>query len=568
MKTLKITYDFKTQRGLVLRLRARLGQHFELRFRPIGINGGDGKKEEEKGPLSIMSLPAELIDFITMLLVKTNPTSAETKGLFSFARTSAAIREFLENPQLERALTLQVLGVRHSRTREERHLGLERNVKKRYGDYRKETGDSKEVREGVLGLLGLPAEALQDMANRNKIIYKDKSEEAYYPFIAFRPEYEEGDRRISAWPWWYLRLLSNHLSLQSMKRPFTDETDGFISSEVLVELESPSRRFTDSSVKGASDIMTILGLGQSSSIRADMSHKWSAGADLIVIPLDTLADRVEKLSAGVALYGDPSPSKDKITKRIFRIVVSEYIGWRQRVPPSGGRGLYRKEVTVTGKIKNNVDISLALYLHNVYVGNSTMVNFLTPKQDSRSRLRIEYLSLRHIYFETPTQLDLSGATGEFLIEFRFGPTNMNQTPKLSCPSSLLKEILLVGPVAPKTGILLWDIPDDTATAAEPCFPELTYLRITGNVGIWKPMVLERLSKFPKLKHISLERFTGTTEDLDRIGKIMEQAPQSRTNEGIEVVVWFEIDPDDPQKTREYYDSLLNDYYDKFDGVRF
>ncbi len=158
-RILHLTYDPKTQRGLVLRLQACLGQHFQLRFQSIGSNGG-------KSSFPIMDLPVEMVFYIISFLLNPNPTKQDIKTLFSLARSSPSIRILLEDPAMERMTSLQLLGASHSRNWEQRRLGLEPNVNKRYGVFRKETDDTEELRRGILGLLGLPHEPLQRMANR------------------------------------------------------------------------------------------------------------------------------------------------------------------------------------------------------------------------------------------------------------------------------------------------------------------------------------------------------------------------------------------------------------------
>ncbi len=170
-RILHLSYDPKTQRGLVLRLRAQLGQHFELRFRPIGVNdgggGGKGKgKQKEEAPIDYFSevLPVEILYMILGVLVKTNPSKEETKILFAMAGTSHLIRSIMENPSFENMISLRVLGARHSRSVAQRRLGIDGIVSSRFGP--------------VLTMLGLSPEKLQTLAKKNKAKIVIKGEAA------------------------------------------------------------------------------------------------------------------------------------------------------------------------------------------------------------------------------------------------------------------------------------------------------------------------------------------------------------------------------------------------------
>ncbi len=546
-KILLLTYDPKTQRGLVLRLRARLGQHFELRFKSIGVNGnGKGKeKEEGKKPFPILSLPAELVNFITMFLIKINPTSEESKTLFSFARSDPAFREFLEHPGLERMTSQNVLGVSHSRTREERRLGLEPNVKKRYRHvlWKLSLFNAKDIK------------SLQDIADRNAEKYKEGGAKAYLPFITSqRPkkkvegEEEEQEKkrikitpRISSWPWWYFRLLSNHRSLVSMTNPVSMTThvsvdsDLFSASIVTVNALEPVRErirpprhfnlrtFTDvrpkSFVSGpeGGDILLRFGRHQLAKRWRDLHSQLPAGADLMVIPMDKLITRA-------GLFGFGMNRHMKLEGSIQLI-----ISVAQPIPleiPREGRASFRKEVIMTGLEKmtkiielhrqeeievKRYNVELTLQIQHAYLGNG-LTQFLGHQRGARPYLRLKTLNLQHVHFENHlAPLDLSGITGDQLAGLRFGPTNLSHVPKLSCPSPHLTKLRLVTPNT-RNSILLWDLPEDPA----PCFPKLDQLHIKGNVRIWKSPLVEKIGKFPLLTEIYLETFPGHDEDLLRL----------------------------------------------------
>lgn len=537
-KILHLTYDPETQTGLILRLRSRLGQHFELRFIPIEANGDEEeddndketKKEPKKIPASFASLPAELVNYITMFLIKTNPTKDETKGLFSFAKTSKLTREFIESENLERATYKNVLGAYHSRGREERRLGLEPNVAHRY--------------RGALKFLGLSAAELQITANENIEMYSQRSSMAYGPYITYELAKknkleEEEPQGISAWPWWYLRFLSNYNSLVSLTNPYTNHVSDLFSTSVL----STTVKWRPESVT-KSGVSEATGGGNFSKLTYAARHpnkmgppKWSTGADLMVIPLDILVLR------GRDYINDLIKAGRTVIKPLkLNISIAEYSPNTSTSYPSSSV-YYRKEVVMIGLEKNKLmknlsfKIQLELHINQAFLGNS-IINFLNHKQGARSYLRLMSLDLGNVYFNNPDQqLDLRSITGEYLKNLKFGPTNAHQVPKLSCPSISLEEIELWGSNPGRNdneiSFLKWDIPDDPNT----CFPNITSLTLNGNIDIWKiDGMLDKLSLFPNLKIISLYKFYGTEKDLYRLVMILQQAQQSGTATGIRIIV--------------------------------
>ncbi len=591
-RTLHLSYDPKTQRAIVLRLRARLGRHFDLQFHAIGANGMKRKrdkdedakekksfavfmrfldhykdpkkkktqpdvnpkdpKRQKKVPFPIQQLPAELVDYITTLMIKLNPTKAEIKGLFLFARSSPFIRGFFESEGLERAMTMKTLGAVHSRSREERRLGLEPNVAKRYGDYKKENFGSKEVRKGVLGLLGLPSEALQDMANRNALIYKARGSKAYGPFIVYdllrkeKPEKEELEEEeqpdvdittfhISAWPWWYLRLLSNYKSMVSMTHRFSeDNSDGFFAAVVSMVAKKRPESVTVLAHNDSEDMshgdLFLWNLLDTPDRDNYKWHKWSAGADLMVIPMHLLILRAQNYVTNTGFIG--------VKPIQLSVYVSESMP--STILPEQGKASYRKEVVVLpekipkqfmlqGSKKFGVDMSrlvLTFQIHDAYLGDS-LTNFLKLLRTTpTSYMQMESLFLKKLYFENPTSLDL---TGKLLSSLEFGPSNLTQVPNF-CPAPKLRILELR---TEKDDILIWDIPDDPAT----CLPLLRTLAFSYDIQIRNaPEALEKFSKFPKLNYLILEGFSGEAEDLRRLGGILEQAPKAKSSRGITVVV--------------------------------
>ncbi len=227
---LRVIYDPHTQRGMVLRLRKRLGRNFVLHYRPVGTNGGgEEEEEEEEEEFPLLELPAELISMITILLMA-DMTRQGAKDVFSLAATSTRLREFLNFPSLENTISLYVLGARHSRTREERRLGLEPDVALRY--------------RGILNYIGTRPHGLQEIADKNAALYEKYGSGAYTGRVVLK----EGksrmrldlSQRIESWPWWYLRLLSNRMSLTSMSNPFRPTSDGFSGSVVSLLMLRPT----------------------------------------------------------------------------------------------------------------------------------------------------------------------------------------------------------------------------------------------------------------------------------------------------------------------------------------
>ena len=574
---LQLTYDPKTQLGLILRVRARLGDHFELRFQPIGANGkGKKKVKEEVAPISV--LPAELVDYITMLLIKLYPTEAETKTLFSFAASSPFFRKFIESETLERAITNKVLGAVHSRSREERRLGLERDVVGRY--------------HYVLSFLDFQddhIESLQLIADWNAEIYEKRKEKAYYPFIPierdFKEEEEEEEesssqkrrkidplivrlidkRHISAWPWWYFRLLGNYHSLVSITNPITMKGDLFSASVVYLSAlqrnfwEGPShlRTLSDAKMNRISNPggrSFLLSVGGHERQNYQIWGGWSAAADLMIIPMDKLVDRAVGYTYEIGRTMDLQGS----TKLL--ISVSESMPTREAPidprsyynPKDGrkdGRASYRKEVAITGlknlqkKIVRHIqhegkatevafELDVVLQVQHAYLGTGWN-EFLEHKLGARAYLLLVNLRLQHVYFENQASLDLTGITQKFLSYLNFGPTNLSQVPKLHCPSPYLKKLQLSDWGFYENNILLWDLSEINP---ETCFPMLQDLSISGNVKIWEAPLVYKFSKFPNLKTISLWGFRGNEDDLLRLASVLELSPQSGTPEGVVVVV--------------------------------
>ncbi len=553
MTTLHLSYDPKTQGGLVLRLRARLGHHFQLRFHAIGVNGRKRKRRTKKktqpdlnpkdkkrqkvvkeDPFPIQLLPAELVDFITTLIIKLNPSKAEAKGLFSFARSSPFIRNFFESEGLEGAMSLKTLGAIHSRSREERRLGLESNVAGRY--------------RGVLNLLGLSSRrvsVLQDVANRNALIHKARGSEAYDPFIVYdplrkeKPEKEELEEEeqpeidittlhISAWPWWYFRLLSNYKSMVSMSHSLTiNNSDGFFASVVTLHAKHRqdswmSFEHNDSEdVRQGYDFLTLLADNPE---RDNYKwQKWSAGADLMVIPMGALILRAKKYFIDSGLIATQPI--------VLSVHASEPMPRRLTTTTTQDKAAYRKEVVVLTKempkqfmvqdIQNfapNVssDLHLTFDISQAYLGDS-LAHFLESLRTPKSYMHMKELTLEKLYFENPSSLDLAGKFLSYLI---FGSSNMKQVPNF-CPAPELTHIdLQTG----KNDILIWDIPDDPAT----CLPKLHTLYLSHQIQMGNsPEALNRFSKFPSLSYLILDHFYGNVTDLRRLAAILAQAPQAK-----------------------------------------
>ena len=557
MTTLHLSYDPKTQLGMVLCLRARLGQHFELRFHPIGANGkkrkrgGGGdkqrdlnprdpkkqKEEEEEEPFTILSFPVELIYYITGFMVKSHPTPEETKGLFAFARSTHDLRFYIEDPGLENVISQKFLGTQHTRTREERRLGLEPNVAKRY--------------KAVFNLLGLKKEnikALQAKANRNIQTYKIEVEKRKKAAAAKKPR--EKEWTIRSWPWWYFRALANHRSFQSIINPFVDdESDVFSMALISVVALQPDpsstsmppkihrlRRFREGTSVHSPKHLLDIGRDNMYPVRMYKLQKWTSGADLMVIPIDKLVQRALTYS-----YNIGRKMELKSPTRLTISVSESMLVFEAREGPAS----FRKEVKMTGLDKlpdtmvrhgppvggkvtiHDFDLKIILQIQQAYLGKDWS-QFLGPQRKPLPYLHLESLSLEHVYFENVPKevplehvyfenvpkevpLDLSALTGPFLSKLRFGPSNLSHVPKLFCPSPHLTELRLVTPNT-RNSILLWDLPEDPT----PCFPNLNYLEIKGNVKIWKSPLVEKIGKFPMLNEIILESFPGHDPDLLRL----------------------------------------------------
>ena len=589
-KILHLSYDPKTQRGMVLCLRARLGQHFELRFHPIGVNGKKRKRggkqsdlnprdpkkqkeEEEAEPFTILSFPVELIYYITGFMVKSHPTPEETRGLFAFARSTSELRFYIEDPGLENVISQKFLGTQHSRNREERRMGLEPNVAKRY--------------KAVFKLLGLKdknIKALQAKANRNIQTYKTAKKS------------REKEWTIRSWPWWYFRALANHRSFQSLANPFVDdESDIFSMSLISVVALQPDprstyrppkthrlRRFSEGANVDSAEFLLDIGRGN---VRPEDMYdwqKWTSGADLMVIPIDRLVQRALTYSYNIGRKMElKSPTN-------LTISVSE------PMPVSrSSRGLepFRKEVVMTGlsDLPNTLsrhvqsqgkakiidfDLRLVLQIQQAYLGNAWS-QFLGPQRKPLPYLHLESLSLEHVHFENPRAppLDLSALTGEFLSKLRFGPSNLRHVPKLFCPSPHLTELRLVTPNTRNSilqgSILLWDLEGIKPAS---CFPKLNYIHIIGNVKIWKSPVILKLPFFPNLRSITLEKFPGTLEDLRRLGRVLKQAPQRSVlvaggHYPVGITVWVSFAPPNEHYSVEtgYVVDLQGVYFKDFHG---
>lgn len=582
MKTLEITYDSKTQRGLVLRLRAQLGQTFKLRFRSIGSNGD---KKEGALPTSIYHLPAEVLSQIVGVMVKMNPTKQDIKRLFSAAASTFVIREIIEDPGFENMISLRVLGIHHSRSREERRVGLEPNVAKRY--------------RSVLSSLGFNTQQIksfQHLADRNAEIYAEKGAAAYYPFITFRSDKEleeeeelkspssekrEGmtqrkdswwwwwwhfqsdedleeeeeeeeelessssssgnrggmSRRISAWPWWYFRLLSNHMILQSMKRPFGPQSDGFFASVASLgsldaKFQNPMHKrvhfHTDASKLLTRDFLHPFKIEsffekilEKPSASFDKWQQGSAGADLMIIPMLHLVKRAAILTIRAEFSDETQRGPTHLLITAAEAMPME--------TPREGKASYRKEVVVLTRFANsNFDLLLILNLRHVYLGNS-MVQFLNHLQP-RPNFHLQKLKLEHVHFPNPNSpLVLSGFAKKEFSVLLFGPSNLSQVPKLSCPSSLKRIFLVATPKFP----LRWSLTGiDIAT----CYPKLDTIKIKGNVEIWKSPLVEKIGKFPSLEEIFLYRFPGNDEDLLRLAANLQNDDASKT-----VIVYLSYD---------------------------
>ena len=554
----RLSYNPKTQLGTVLRLRAQLGHVFQLRFKPIGVNGKGGghhKEEEEEeeeeeeadATATIYHLPAEILYDIVRIITKINPTKEDTKTLFSAAASTFMIRQIIEDVGFENMMSRRVLGIQHSRLREERRLGLEPNVAERY--------------KGVLAGLRFKKKnikLLQELADRNADIYDVEKSEAYLPFIPLRSneeldvlqknttEEEEEQpesskkrlrlaRRISAWPWWYFRLLSNHLSLESVTRPFGPKSDGFSASVVHHSM------WGDMGLRGHTDAEpnTPIYVNRSPGFLINIARnpsaasvarwqKWSAGADLMVIPMKKLVKRAWVYSKNAFKDGGTTEGSTHLT-----ISVAESM-------PRPVKASYRKEVVILTKLSQKempanlifkyevkkrgetefkkkkliFDLRLTLEIQHAYLGNS-MVQFLNHSLQPRPYLQVEKLSLQHVHFKNPASgLDLSGIAKN-LHEFRFGPSNLNKVPKLFCPSLLYRLRLLA---APKT-LLSWDLRPRVNPAT--CFSYLNSLYIDGDIKIWEYPLLGKIGNFPNLTSIVLNHFSGNDEDLLRLAKALQ-----------------------------------------------
>ncbi len=596
--TLHLSYDPKTQLGMVLCLRARLGQHFKLRFHPIGVNGTKrkrGGKQRDLNPrdpkkqkaFTILSFPVELIYYITGFMVKSHPTPEETRGLFAFARSTSELRFYIEDPGLENVISRKFLGTQHTRNREERRMGLEPNVAKRY--------------KAVFKLLGLKdknIKALQAKANRNIQTYKIEVEKRKKA-----EESREKEWTIRSWPWWYFRALANHRSFQSLANPFVDdESDIFSMALISVVALQPDpmstyrparthrlRTFSEgANVDSAQFLLDIVRGNTKPADRYDW-QKWTSGADLMVIPIDRLVQRALTYSYNI---GRKMELKGPTN---LTISVSEPMPVSR---PSRGLASFRKEVVMTGlsdlpdtlgrhvqsrgKAKIiDFDLRLVLQIQQAYLGNAWS-QFLGPKRKPLPYLHLESLSLEHVYFEKPkappkdssalinpkkdlsastNPLDLSALTGEFLSELRFGPSNSRHVPKLFCPTPHLTHLRLVAPNT-RNSILLWNLEGINPAS---CFPNLDHIHIGGNVNIWTSPAVLKLSKFPKLRSITLEKFPGTLRDLRRLGKALEQAPQSDIPGGHYphgITVWVRFIP----PNTDY--SVQGGYDFNFKGVYF
>ena len=588
-KILHLSYDAKTQGGLVLVLRARLGHHFDLRFHAIGVNvkrkrpkdtkdktqqqpdvnPKDSKRQKvvEEDPFPVQHLPAEIVFFITTLMIKNNPTKAETKGLFAFVRSSPFIRDFFESVSLERAMSLKALGAVHSRSREERRLGLEPNVAGRY--------------RGVLKLLGLPTAELQQMANRNALIYKARGSKAYDPFITYvplrrgKPPFEEEEEEeqpeidvttlhISAWPWWYLRLLSNYKSMVSMTHSFSeDNSDGFFAGVVSIIAKDLPESIMTFEHNDSEDMhhgnLFLWNLPPDTNDRK--WHKWSAGADLMVIPMDLLILRAQKYVTNTGLIG--------IEPIRLSVYVSESM--LSTILPKQGKASYRKEVVVLsekipkqfmlqGRKKFGVHMSrleLTFQIHDAYLGDSLTQFLKLLRTSPKSYMQMESLFLKKVYFENPTRLDLTSKSLSYL---EFGPSNLKQVPKF-CPAP---ELVTIDLRTEKDDILIWDIPEDPAT----CLPLLRTLAFGNDIQIRKaPKALEKFSKFPKLNFLALEGFHGEAEDLQRLGGILERAPKAKSSRGITVAVGLD-EESNSGLNKIILKFLFSNLNAKFEGVRF
>ncbi len=583
MKILELTYDPKTQHGMVLRLQKQLGQTFKLRFRPIGANGKRKEKkeeeeEEEETIFPILSLPVEIIAPIILLLVEVDPTPSDITTLFTLVNISFITREIIEDPWFERMISKKVLGAVHSRSREERRLGLEPEVAKRYGS--------------LLKRIGRKAKPLQEIADRNAEKYKRGGSAAYLPFIAtVRPELkaeeEESSKkrikvagRISSWPWWYLRLVSNRHSLESITNPFGMKSDGFSGSVVDIKFEEFNRRGHRlyDTTHGDLNRNSLMMIGMQPKRAFRRWDTGSAGADLMVIPMNLLVRRALKF------YLESS------TRWIFKNSANLVISVVESMPTKKGSGqademdsFYRKEVVITGleteatslnlpelgmlqellkiptdKIKE-FNLGLTLQIRYAYLGPS-VIQFLNHKLGARSYLRLKILSLEHVYLETEaSSLDLTGIAGKSLVNLRFGPSNLSWVPKLACPSPKFKHITLGVREPAATNILLWDLPNNPAA----CFPKLESIKVSGNIEIWASPTVQKISKLPKLWLIELDNFSANLDALRQLGKTLErsQIPRRSYTVTVNFITHF-----DPSKTEDYH--ALRNEQDNFRRVEF
>ena len=566
-KIIQLTYDPKTQLGMVLRLRSRLGDHFELRFQPIGVNG-KGKSKPSPNQTSIYHLPVEILFIITEYIIKIDPTQEDIKGLFGAAATSFVIRQILEDHRFERIITKKFLGVHHSRNSEERRLGLEPNVAKRY----------KQVFYD-LGFKDKHIKSLQDLADRNAKIYLEEGSAAYSGFITFRSdediqvlsekakELEEEEeeeeeeeprkkkikkeRHISSWPWWYFRAWANRKNLESILMPYTEaDNDNLFSMSVVSVIGMDSvitRRGPGTEFKGyeftegysSEKLSFLLSIGRYEEGGHEWRGSWATPADLMIIPIDKLVSRALNYTYDIGEDMELKGSTQLV------ISISEPMPLHKQ---REGAASFRKEVIMTGLDNlpdtmvrhgppvagkatiHDFDLKIILQIQQAYLGKDWTTGFFGPQRKSLPYLHLKNLSLQEVYFENPAPLDLSAVTGKILSILRFGPSNLSQVPQLFCPSPILMDLHLT---AAQDGILLWNLQGDHET----CFRHLVRLHINGNVPIWNSSAVLKISKLPNLYSITLDNFTGKFEDLKRLGAILTP-PRSGFRKRVTIWVRF------------------------------
>ena len=543
LPTLYVTYVPETQRSVVLRVRKRLNREFNLHFVPVSGRGQNGDGDDEETRSLLEAIPADIVFIITTLLA-TDPTPSGAKTLFNLAATSKGARAFLEDwpGHLEKTASKILLGVFHSRTREERRVGLASDVAERY--------------QWVLRYISRSAKPLQERSIKNLALYQE------YGAVAYEGDKgKELDPMINPWPWWYLRLLSNWktkklVGTETKKK----QMDNFAASIVRISGGIKTRLDTGAFKR----LHLTKTVGRRRQFRKKAFQMGSSGAVLVVIPLDVIYQRALSYYQTLMAAGE-SPTKIRILVHLDDVFVPsdsadehepdpfDPTAFQKEVEILGGDSLFDEPLQLEESTAPS-HIRLDLFIRGAFVSSRSQFMRFLQTFHLQDFLQKSSLALQYIHFQGIGQsLDLRKASARenppLLRNLYFGPANTPLAPLLSCPSPGLQFLRLAAPLGRSMELHL------ATTTSNICFPNLFFFAIKRNVLIWEPSILKTIGSSSILSSVRLEKFSGSSEQLRKLMNILGKISRE-SDEGMSVVYSY------ADKGRSLYRDLGSTIYNR------